>query len=217
MPRTKKRIKTLWFDLGNVILDFDFTPAYKKLARHTPLDAAAIRKYFQTHPYLEAHLDEGKVNARTLYAQVCRDLRVKGLSFSRFSEMWSDIFSLNKSVAALVRDLRKSGYRLILISNTNRLHYDYIVKRYPVVRHFHHAVLSYRVRTRKPKPEIYRHALRLSGGAKPAEIFYTDDRRDLTDAAGANHGVHAHTFRSARALVAALKRLGVHPRKARAA
>lgn len=213
MTRTKKRIKTLWFDLGNVILDFDFEPAYRKLARYTLLDAAEIRKYFETQPCLEAALDEGRVNARSLYTRIRRDLGVKALSFAEFRKMWSDIFSENKSVSKLIRDLRRNGYRLILISNTNRLHYEYIARRYSVVRHFHHRILSYRLRARKPQPKIYHQAMRLSGGAKPAEIFYTDDRKDLTRAANARHGVHAHTFRSARALITVLKKYGVLGRK----
>src|SRR3989338_5403374 len=109
MSRTEKRIQTLWFDLGNVILNFDFGPAYRKLGRYTPLKTDAIRRYFHSHPDLEAHLDEGRINASALYDKIRRELKVSGLPFAEFRTIWNEIFWENKTVASLVRRLRSRG------------------------------------------------------------------------------------------------------------
>ncbi len=208
MSKPQKKIKTLWFDLGNVVLFFDFGPAYRKLRRHTGLRAETIRRYFHARPRLEASLDEGRVNARSLYRRLRKDLGLLDLSFGRFKEVWNDIFWENRAVIRLLGRLKRRGYRLILISNTNRLHYDHIRRRYPVLKLFHRQVLSFRVGARKPERRIYRLALKHSR-ARPDEIFYTDDREELTTVAFSNHGVHTHTFRSAPSLIRALRKLGV--------
>ena len=209
-------IKTFWFDLGNVILFFDFMPAFRKLARYTHLDAQQIRAYFKAHPKLEAHLDEGRVNAPALFRRLRRDLKLKKIAYADFKKIWNEIFTENRPVIELLRNLKKNGYRLVLISNTNRLHIDYIVRRYSVLQMFDHVVLSYKVRARKPHRKIYKTALAVSR-AEPHEIFYTDDREDLIAAASANHGVHAHPFRTAHGLKQALNRLKVDHRKKSAA
>lgn len=201
-------IKTFWFDLGNVILYFDFGPAYKRLSRHSKKTVEEIAEYFRAEPALEAHLDEGRVNARALYRRIARDLGVRGLPYEDFKHVWSDIFDENKPVIRLIRKLRKNGHRLILISNTNRLHYEYILKQYGVLKLFHKCILSFRVRSRKPKRKIYSTAFRFSRAA-PSEIFYTDDREELTAAASRNHGVRSHTYRDFEGLKKALVRLKV--------
>jgi HAD superfamily hydrolase (TIGR01509 family) len=51
-----------------------------------------------------------------------------------------------------------------------------------VLRHFDDFVLSYRIGSMKPSPEIYREAVR-SAGCSPAECFFTDDKQENVDAA----------------------------------
>jgi putative hydrolase of the HAD superfamily len=207
MPK-RTMIRTFWFDLGNVLLFFDFTPAYRYLARSSPLGVREIRSYFHRRPRLEADVDEGRIGARQLHRKLVRDLRLEGVSYPRFRRTWNAIFKANPPVIRLLRRLRAKGYRLILISNTNRLHYDYVSRKYPFLRLFHRHVLSFRTGVRKPKRRIYREALRHSR-AEPRQIVYIDDRRDLVDRAGLDHGIHTHAFRTVAALRRDLRRLGV--------
>ena len=205
MP-TKTQLKTFWFDLGNVILPFDFAPAYERLALHGA-DPDAIRGFFGERPWLEAACDTGKVPAPALYRMLRKHFSLRTLKYPEFKKIWNDIFEENREVSRLIRALKRQGFRLVLISNTNKLHFDHILRRYPVLREFHHHVLSYRLKTRKPGKKIYDRALRLSR-AKKHQIFYTDDRKDFTGAA-AGHGVHVHTFTHAARLKRALGRHGI--------
>ena len=208
MKKGSPSVKTIWFDLGNVILNFDFSHAYSRISKYTDWDKARIREYFVSHPALEADLDEGRAPAVVLYRRLVRDLRLKGLRFSAFKNIWNRIFWPNRPVIALIRRLKKNGYRLILVSNTNRLHYDHIRLSYPVLKLFAKHVLSFRVKARKPGRRIYETALRFSRG-KGREIFYTDDRAEMTTAARANHDVNAHTYRNVRELVDDMRLLGI--------
>lgn len=209
MKKNGSTIKTIWFDLGNVILNFDFRPAYRRLTRYTELRMSEIEAYFRNDPALEHDLDEGRVPGRALYRRLVRDLGIKGLPFAGFKRIWNRIFEPNPGMVRLLGRLKKNGYRLILISNTNRLHYEHVKRRYPFLKkYFHHHVLSYRVKARKPKPAIYEHALSISR-AGCCEIFYTDDRSEMTAAAAADHCVNCHTFRTVDGLIRDLKRRGV--------
>lgn len=201
-------IKTFWFDLGNVILPFDFTPAYSSLSDLSGIPAGEFESFFKRHPELEALLDEGKVSGADLYSMLKDELKMSGVSFDQFKRIWNDIFTENTSVSDLIRWLKKNHRQLILISNTNLLHFDHIRKTYPVISEFDHLVLSYELRTRKPEKEIYHHALELSD-AEPDQILYVDDRADLTSAA-ASHGVHTHTFLLYENLHKHLSELKVH-------
>src|SRR2546423_6468239 len=51
-------------------------------------------------------------------------------------------------------------FRLLLLSNTNAIHFPMLLKTYPLLRHFHSTILSYEVRALKPSPVIYREAIR---------------------------------------------------------
>jgi HAD superfamily hydrolase (TIGR01509 family) len=67
-----------------------------------------------------------------------------------------------------------SRYPLILLSNTNELHFENIRARFPLLGHFHHLVLSYQVGAAKPSRRIYDEAVKRAG-CLAEECFFTDD------------------------------------------
>jgi FMN phosphatase YigB (HAD superfamily) len=203
-----QKIKTCWFDLGNVILPFNFTPAYKTLGSMANIRPKAVEQYFIDRPHFEADLDEGRLHAYQLYRMLKKEFKIKDLRYEEFKKIWNDIFKEDALVNKTLRQLKSSGIKLILISNTNKLHFDHIHKTYPIMSQFDGFILSYKLKTRKPSRDIYESALKISK-AQPQHIFYTDDRADLILAAKKNHGVHAHTFTTASKLRAALKSKGV--------
>src|SRR6185437_8830122 len=74
--------------------------------------------------------------------------------------------------------------RLVLLSNTNAIHFEMIRENYPLLRHFHAYVLSYEVGAMKPLPLIYQRAI-AAAGCLPEECFFTDDIPDYVEAARA--------------------------------
>lgn len=188
-PRT--RFKAVLFDLGKVILHFNFEPAFARLARATGRPEREIEDFF-VQSGLEVLYDGGKISSRRFYLEVKKGLGLR-MGFDAFRSVWNRIFTPNRHVVSLVRRLKARGWRLVLVSNTNEMHFRHILARYPVVRLFDRHVLSYKERVRKPDARIYRIAAKACR-ARPREIFYVDDRADLTSAA-AELGFATFTFR----------------------
>jgi glucose-1-phosphatase len=199
-------IKAVLFDMGKVLIRFDFTPAFKKLARHTGKEPHDIADFF-IQSGLEVLYDGGKLSSGDFYRRVKRGLGLK-MSYTAFKSIWNGIFTPVPGMAGLVQRLKKRGYRLVIVSNTNAMHFDFVKKRYAVLRKFDRHVLSYKERFRKPDPHIYKTAAKACKAA-PKQIFYIDDREDLTLAAK-ELGFHVWTFKNDRPeLENRLKALGV--------
>ena len=76
---------------------------------------------------------------------------------------------------AIVFDESLAGrYRLLLLSNTNAIHWQMIRANYPMLQYFHDCVLSFEERAMKPDPVIYR-VLLARAGCQAEEYFFTDD------------------------------------------
>jgi len=85
-------------------------------------------------------------------------------------------------------------YRLVLLSNTNAIHFPSDPRELPLLRHFHDWILSYEVHAMKPRREIFQAALERCG-CRPEECFYTDDIAAYIEAAQ-RLGIDAVQFES---------------------
>jgi len=188
---SNKPIKAFLFDLGKVILDFDFTPAFKRLSRFAPMTPDEIRGFF-TRSGLEVLYDGGKLSSLEFYRKAKKGLG-HSLSYSEFKEIWNRIFTPKPEIIGLVKRL-SPHYRMVLISNTNSMHYRYIRSKYAVLNHFDQIILSFKERVRKPDTRIYEKAIKACK-ARPEEIVYIDDREDLTTSAR-TLGVHIFTYKN---------------------
>jgi putative hydrolase of the HAD superfamily len=97
--------------------------------------------------------------------------------------LWSAIFTPMPETIALLEEIR-GRCRLMLISNTNALHFAYLAQHAPFIFLFDDRILSFRVGLRKPDPAIFRHALDLAG-ARAEETLCIDDRIENIAAAEA--------------------------------
>ncbi|OGW82450.1 MAG: hypothetical protein A3C47_03700 [Omnitrophica bacterium RIFCSPHIGHO2_02_FULL_51_18] len=207
MPKSRnnKKVKALLFDLGKVIVEFDFTPAFERLSKHCARRPEEIKNVFLCSG-LEVLYDGGKVSTPEFYRRVKKALGHR-LDFPRFKKIWNEVFTLNREMAGIIRKV-KEDHRLVLISNTNAMHFDYLRVKYPLLGQFDRFVLSYREKVRKPDPKIYKKAIEACRAA-PGEILYIDDREDLTNAAAAL-GLHTFTFKkNPGELLKKMARLGI--------
>lgn len=186
------RYKAVLFDLGNVLLAFDFTPAFRALSRHTDLRPADIEGYF-IQSGLEVLYDGGKISTARFITEARRALGLR-IGAARFRAIWNGIFTPLTGTIRLLERLKRRGHRLVLISNTNDMHYRHIRKTYSVLQHFDAVLLSFKEGVRKPDARLYRKAARACR-AVPREIFYIDDRADLT-AAAREMGFTVYTFKN---------------------
>jgi glucose-1-phosphatase len=185
--------KALIFDLGKTLVHFDFTRGYQALEGLCPHPAAEIPRRLAGTGLVEK-LETGLMEPRDFVAQMARALELQ-VDYNRFCEIWGSIFEDTLVPDSLLEALH-ARYRLVLLSNTNALHFEFIRERYaPLLRHFDGFVLSYEVKSMKPQPGIYRAAIEMAG-CRAAECFYTDDIAEYVKGARAQ-GIDAVQFQNA--------------------
>ncbi|MCC7495947.1 MAG: HAD family phosphatase [Bryobacterales bacterium] len=194
-------LKALIFDLGNVILAFDFMRSYQTLAKMYNWPPERVPDRSRLTGLLHSY-ESGGMSSAVFFGEMAQTLGLDGLSFEQFRDIWFSIFDTDTLCPESFFEYLSKSYRLILLSNTNELHFDMIRQRFPLLGHFHHLVLSYEVGVMKPAPRIYQEAIR-AAGCKPEECFYTDDIQDYVDA-GRNAGLDAVRFQSYQQLRAEL-------------
>lgn len=163
--------KAIIFDLGRVLIDFDFKRGYQALEGLCPYRAAEIPGRLATCDLVE-RFETGLIEPRDFVAEMSAVLDLK-IDYDRFCRIWSSIFTGTLVPENLLAGLA-ARYRLMLLSNTNAIHFDMVRQNYPLLRHFHDLVLSYEVKAMKPSPAIYREAI-ARAQCRPEECFYTDD------------------------------------------
>ncbi|MCM8811613.1 MAG: HAD-IA family hydrolase [Candidatus Omnitrophica bacterium] len=185
----KTPIRAFLFDLGNVLVRFDHMIFARKVTSRTNASPDELFRLFYDSPLVADH-DLGKLSFQGFYERLKEAVSLQ-VSCDEFKMLWNSIFSENAEMVSLARQLMKR-YPCILVSNTNRAHFDYCLNTYPFLEELTGWVLSYEVGVLKPHPDFYRRALELAGVA-PSNAFYIDDRQDLIDAAH-SLGFQTHRF-----------------------
>jgi len=180
------------FDLGKVVVNFDFQRGYRALEGLCPYATPEIRRRLSATDLVE-RFETGLIEPREFVAQFSSILDLRA-GYDDFCRIWSSIFTDTLVPEAMLEGLA-ARYRLLLLSNTNAIHFEMIRENYPLLRHFHHLILSFEVRAMKPRPEIYRAAV-ARAGCRPEECFYTDDIAAFVTAAR-SEGIDAVQFESA--------------------
>ena len=169
-------------DLGNVLIDFDHNLAVKQLLGYTPKEEKDIYELFFDSP-LTALYEEGRIGPDEFFRHIKESLELK-MDYAGFLPLWNSIFfetPVNIKMHGFLRSIRDK-YKLIMLSNINRSHFEFLNKRMGIFGEFDSLILSYEAGCRKPASEIYRTALE-TAKALPSEAFYIDDRKDLVEAA----------------------------------
>jgi putative hydrolase of the HAD superfamily len=166
------------FDFGNVVAFFDYALACDRLARQVGLGISGrdllARMPAPEFKDLVIEYESGRIPCDDFADRL---LGAIGVEASRevFRGAWEDIFWLNGPVARVIRELDEAGYRLVLGSNTNRLHADhYLAKFAEVLGRFDGVVLSYQVGEMKPSPVFYG-ACTQAAGLPASECVFIDD------------------------------------------
>jgi len=196
--------KAIIFDLGRVLVNFDFARGYQGLQPFCPYDAAEIPKRLATSRLVE-DFETGLVEPHDFVKQMA-ELLGFSLDYTRFCTIWSSIFAETLIPESLLQSLAER-YRLVMLSNTNAIHFQMIREAYPLVRHFHELVLSYEVKAMKPRREIFERAIERAG-CRPEECFYTDDIEAYV-AVARQLGIDAEQFRGLPELRADLRSRGI--------
>jgi putative hydrolase of the HAD superfamily len=198
-------IKTVLFDLGRVIIPFDFKRGYARLSPLCGLPEDEIPRRISSTDLVQKY-ESGQIESRDFVRELSRQLSFE-TSYENFCEIWSCIFLPQTLIPeSMVEGIARST-RLVLVSNTNQIHFEMIREKYPILRHFNEFVLSYEVGATKPLPLIYQRAVEAAHCA-PGECFFTDDIQSYVDGARA-YGIDAVRFESAGQIERELRSRGI--------
>jgi len=198
-------IKALVFDLGKVLVDFDYSIAARRFAERAKLPPAEI-KHFIDHSPLLFRLERGQMTSEQFYRELSGTTHFTG-SFAEFREFFADIFTPINDMVQLHADLRALGFPTFIFSNTNDIAVAHIRRNFPFFANFDGYILSYEHGVMKPDAGLYEVVERESG-SKDKEILYLDDRPENV-AAGAARGWQVILQETPEKTRAAVEKLGL--------
>ncbi len=197
--------KVVVFDLGKVLVDFDYSIAARKVAARSNKPLGDLISLLSTSPLIIQY-ECGQVTRREFYEQVRDAVGFQG-TLEEFGGYFADIFSEMPAMTALHAELLRRGVPTYIFSNTNDLAIEHIRKNFPFFKNFNGFIYSHEIGAMKPDPKIYA-ALEKMCGRSGADIIYLDDRNENV-VAGAARGWNAILHETPEKSRAAVEKLGL--------
>ena len=199
-------IKFVYFDLGNVLLNFSHQRMVDQVAAVAGVSGTLVQQHLFDND-LENRYETGELNSVEFHAEFCSQIK-KECDLDDFLTACGDIFWLNEPTMPVVAQLAQLNIGLGILSNTCEAHWDFAMKRFPALPQlFPIRVTSFEAKSMKPDNKIYEVAVE-KAGVLPREIFFTDDKPENVQAAQAA-GLEAVLFTTATELLRDLAKRGV--------
>jgi FMN phosphatase YigB (HAD superfamily) len=197
--------RAIVFDLGKVLVDFDYGIAARKLAAQCKLNPEEIRYFIAQSPLLLSY-ETGQMTRQQFYDQICSATGFCG-TIDEFGGFFGDIFVPIEPMVQLQATLRRRGLPTYIFSNTNELAISHIRRNFPFFANFDGYIFSYEHASMKPDARLYEVVERQSG-RRGDEILYLDDREENI-AAGAQRGWQVILQESPEKSRVAIQKLGL--------
>ncbi|MBL9115008.1 MAG: septum formation protein Maf [Verrucomicrobiaceae bacterium] len=187
-PTTRK---TLVYDIGNVLVTFDFSRASSSIVNQSN---CTPQEFLDRIDDIKQALEGGEIDEDTFFAQAIQLCAFTGTR-EEFETAWCDIFEVNEPMLQTLEHLRTlpDSPRLLLLSNTNEPHRRWLFEKYPqIFRHFEGGIYSHSARSMKPGDEIFRQLV-ADYTVDTSRAFYIDDL-PANIAAGRSWGLHSRQY-----------------------
>ncbi|AUU83315.1 glucose-1-phosphatase [Leclercia adecarboxylata] len=163
------------FDLGNVIVDIDFNRVLGAWSNFSRVPLATLKQSFTMGEAFHQH-ERGEISDEVFAEKLCHEMALP-LSYEQFSHGWQAVFvGIRPEVIAIMHKLREQGHRVVILSNTNRLHTTFWPEEYPEVKAAADKIyLSQEMGMRKPEARIYQAVLQAEGFSAADAVFFDDN------------------------------------------
>ena len=173
-------VKAVVFDLGKVLVDFDYGIAARKLAEQSAAPAHDIQRIIDQSPLLFRYESAGMTTAE-FFNEVTKQIVFRG-TFEEFAAAFADIFTEIPEMTKLHAELRNRGLKTFILSNTNEIAIAHVRRNFPFFAHFTNYIFSFEHGVLKPHERIYELTEQRSG-CEPGEILFIDDRPENVEGA----------------------------------
>jgi 2-haloacid dehalogenase len=196
--------RLLLLDIGMVLIELNFNPLAKTLHSLSGITPAQLQQVLTGEGLIQKY-ETGQIEAASFHQEVCRRIGTD-IPWPAFLDAWNSVFDkplLPDEVLAAAA--RKS--RLWAISNTNKLHFDYMLRHFTFLRHFEGFVLSHEVGVLKPDAGIFLRALERTQEPASAGLFVDD--QEVNVQAARDLGIESLQFVNPHQLAADLNARGL--------
>jgi glucose-1-phosphatase len=171
MPSTSA--EALLFDLGRVVIDFDFNRAFSRWARHARCDQKLISDRFRYDTAYERH-ERGEIDSKDFFASVRESLGID-ISDAQLLEGWNSIFVGETPGVSELLVKAAERFPLYAFTNSNRAHEEYWSKQFSsILSNFKQVFVSSTIGLRKPEAKAYDYVVRKIGVSADRIVFFDD-------------------------------------------
>lgn len=166
-------VHALLFDLGGVVIAFDFGRAFQLWALRAGCDPSTLKERFSLDDAYERH-ERGEIPASVYFATLRQSLEIE-LSEQDFMEGWNDVYlGLVPGIGDLLSIARRR-LPLFAFTNSNPTHTSTWERLYANdLKPFDTIFVSSGLGYRKPDPEAFNLIAR-NMGFEPGEVLFFDD------------------------------------------
>jgi HAD superfamily hydrolase (TIGR01509 family) len=193
------------FDLGKVLVDFDYGIAATKIAERSKVNLQQVRHSLDQSSLL-VRFETGLMTEEQFAAEVCTACGFSG-RVDEFYDAFADIFSEIKPMVDLHAALRAGGVPTYIFSNTNGIATRHIRRRFPFFANFNGYFFSNEQGVMKPAEKSYA-IMEAMTGKTGADIVYLDDRAENVQG-GLARGWRAVLHETPEKTTAALRQMGL--------
>ena len=178
--------KVIVFDLGGVLIDLHIERTFVALVGLGVDSSMLTERDCLLNEYMQ-RFDRGDISTAEMFGYISLQLPLSvreelGESlYLRIQDIWNAMLGEYAPCKFLrIEELRKRGYRVVMLSNTNDGHWSEIERKFadtmgkPIQNYFDALYLSYRMHHRKPEPDIFVELLNAEGVARDDCIFFDD-------------------------------------------
>jgi glucose-1-phosphatase len=186
-------IKAIIFDLGKVIVSFDFEIGFKTISQLCAYSIDEIREKIMTSAEIYLY-ETGKISSREFFEAIRKKLDFTATQ-KQFYDAWnSSFYDETLLPESLLAELTPK-YRLVVLSDTCDAHITFLRQKFSFFKHFDELVFSFDVGEMKPSAKMFAVAVEKANCAAD-ECLFVDDKLANVEGAIA-YGLEAVQFFSA--------------------
>ena len=182
-------ITTIVFDIGNVLMKFDYRSYIQELFGDLPEGVHACNAIWESGLWTE--LDRGVDTQQVLGEMIARDPDYKDAIVKAFEHAGGTLHKHDYAIP-WIQEIKKSGYQVLYLSNYSSFARQAKPEVLDFLPYMDGGVFSYKVRRIKPDPEIYK-ILCERYSLKPENCVFIDDMEENV-AAARKLGFHTSRF-----------------------